>query len=130
MYYLRLHKVMALRPNLGVIVAGGWAGGESYNGRSKPLGAFFLGLFLFCSGHYNYQEIFIRISLKCSLKSILQQFFYLQKILNLFQDNFVANLVDVCPSSYDENVVDFKAFLPHQADFSNTKSQGSSLLYK
>ena len=56
-YYLHLHKVMALRPNLGVIVAGGWAGVESYNGRSKPPGAFFLGLFLFYSGYYNYQEI-------------------------------------------------------------------------
>ena len=47
LYYLRLHKVMALRPNLGVIVAGGWAGVESYNGRSKPPGAFFF-LAFFC----------------------------------------------------------------------------------
>ena len=33
MYYLRLHEVMALRPILEVLEAGGWSGGESYNGR-------------------------------------------------------------------------------------------------
>ena len=78
-------QVMALRPILEVIVAGGWAGGESYNGRSKPLGAFFLGLFLFCSGHYNYQEIFRRISLKCSPKSNFQEIFASQKFSLCFK---------------------------------------------
>ena len=60
----------------------------------------------------------------------LSTIFDIQKNLTLFQDNFVANWMDVCPSSYDENVVDFKAFLPHQSDFRNTKTQGSSLLLK
>ena len=60
----------------------------------------------------------------------LSTIFYIKIFLTFFQDKFVANWVDVCPSSYDESVVDFKAFSPHQADFRNTKSQGSSLLYK
>ena len=51
----------------------------------------------------------------------LSTIFDIQKNLTLFQDNFVANWVDVCPSLYDENVVDFKAFSPCQADFRKSK---------
>ena len=83
---------MALRPILEVIVARVWAGGESYNGQSKPPGAFFLGLFLFCSGHYNYQDIFTRISLKCSHKSNFQHFFLHPNFFNPFSRQLCGKL--------------------------------------